>query len=116
MNAHEGAPQDLGSGSMKSLTRFFVAAALIITFAESASAASDGSVGATSTGTAGITLTVPEYVKVTSMNNFALGSWDGSSSLDANDNINIAGNDDQGTPTYKVTLTGSGAASECMGL
>ncbi len=74
-------------------------------------AASDGSIGATSTGTSTLSLTIPEYVVISGMANFAFGSWNGGAGLDSNDDIIISGNDDQTTPTYKVNIVGSGAAS-----
>lgn len=95
---------------MKTLCRV-LALAMLFTFTADCFAASDGTVGATSTGTSDITLTIPEYVIVRNMNDFALGSWNGTGAIDSNDDINIAGNDDQGTPSYQVTLSGSGAAS-----
>lgn len=95
---------------MKTLFRAVTLIALI-TLTTDAFAASDGTVGSTSTGQSTITLTIPEYVIVRNMNDFALGSWNGTAAIDSNDDISIAGNDDQGTPTYQVTLSGSGAAS-----
>jgi hypothetical protein len=77
----------------------------------SAYGATDGTVGATSTGTSTVSLTIPEYVIVRNMNDFAFGNWNGTSALDTNDDIAISGNDDQGTPSYQVTLSGSGASS-----
>lgn len=95
---------------MKTTIRILALAA-VLTFASDCFAASDGSVGATSTGQTTVTLTIPEYVIVTGMADLAMGSWSGSGNATDNEDIRIAGNDDQGTPTYQVTLTGSGAAS-----
>jgi hypothetical protein len=95
----------------KRLASLFSAIVCSAFVATPAFAASDGSIGGTSTGTSDLTLTIPEYVIVTGMNDFAFGSWDGTAALDLNDDISISGNDDQGTPSYSVTLTGSGTSS-----
>ena len=96
---------------MTRMNRILCIALLVGLLSNQAMAATDGDVGLTSTGTSTLSLTIPEYVKVSGMANFAFGSWDGASALDSNDDIIISGNDDQSTPTYEVTLTGSGAAS-----
>lgn len=71
-------------------------------------AATDGTVGTTSTGTSTVSLTIPKLVKIASMADFAFGTYAGTGALDSNDDVNIASNY---TGTYRVTLTGSGAAS-----
>jgi spore coat protein U-like protein len=77
----------------------------------SAFAASDGSIGTTSTGTSTVSLTIPELIQITGMADFAFGSYSGTGNFDSNDNVTISGNDDQAGPEYQVTATGSGAGS-----
>ncbi len=71
-------------------------------------AATDGSVGATSTGTSTISLTIPKLIRARSFSDFSLGTYSGTGDLNANDDLNISTNY---TGTYRVTATGSGAAS-----
>ncbi len=100
-----------GDTVMTWMKRLLTIALVLVAFSKQALAASDGSVGGTSTGTSTLSLTIPEYVKVSGMADFAFGSWNGSASLDSNDDIIISGNDDQASPTYSVNITGSGASS-----
>lgn len=72
-------------------------------------AASDGTLGATSTGTSLISVTVPNLIKVTGFADLALGAWSGSGAMDGNDNICVYTNKASGT--YRVTATGSGASN-----
>lgn len=95
---------------MKGLLKISLGVTLLLLSVTQAFAASDGTVGATSTGTADLTLTIPEYVVVSGMADFTFGSWNGTAALDLSDNIIISGNDDQASPTYKVNIVGDGAA------
>jgi hypothetical protein len=70
--------------------------------------AGDGSLGATSTGTSTIDLVIPDLVRITGVANLDLGSWTGAGNLTANDDVCVFRN---GTATYKITGSGSGAAS-----
>ena len=97
---------------MKKINVFIAAVSIAALSMSNAYAASDGAIGATSTGTSTVSLTIPEFVIVRNMNDFAFGSWTGgSAAFDSNDDIAISGNDDQGSAEYQVTLTGNGAAS-----
>lgn len=70
-------------------------------------AATDGTVGATSTGTATISVTLPKLVRIRGMRDFAFGTYTGTGALTDNENINVSSNY---TGTYSVTGRGSGAA------
>lgn len=70
-------------------------------------AASDGTLGATSTGTSTITVTVPNLIRITGMADFSFGTYSGSGDMDQNDNVCVYTNKASGT--YRVTASGSGA-------
>lgn len=89
------------------ISKFLKVAAFTLISA-SAFAATDGTVGTTSTGTSTVSLTIPKLVRITSMADFAFGTYTGTGALDSNDDVNVASNY---TGTYQVVLTGSGAAS-----
>lgn len=76
----------------------------------SAMAATDGTIGTTSTGTANISLTIPKLIRARSFADFSLGTYTGTGDLDGNDDLNISTNYGTGTRTYQVTPAGSGAA------
>lgn len=72
-------------------------------------AATDGTLGATSTGTSDISLTVPELILISGMADVSFGTWSGSGDLDGNEDVCIYTNKAAGT--YVVTATGDGAAN-----
>lgn len=74
-------------------------------------AASDGTVGATSTGTASVLMTIPKLIRARNFANFAFGNYVGSGDLNGNDNLRISTNYGTATRTYRVTASGSGAGS-----
>ena len=74
-------------------------------------AASDGSVGTTSTGTTVISATIPKLIRARSFADFNLGSYSGTGDVNANDDLNISTNYGTSARTYTVRATGSGAAS-----
>ena len=86
-----------------------VAAPIIITAAlmapYQAFAASQGSVGATSTGSVDIDLTVPQLARISALNDIALGTWTGTGGLSGSDSLCVWTT----TGAYNVTATGSGA-------
>ena len=95
---------------MKGLTKIFLGTAVFLLSVSQAYAASDGTVGLTSTGSSTLSLTIPEFVVISGMADFGFGSWNGTSALDLDDDVIISGNDDQASPTYKVNIVGNGAA------
>lgn len=72
-----------------------------------ATAATDGSLGTTSTGSSDISIEIPAYVRATGFANFSFGTWSGSGNFDSNDNVCIYSNSTGGG--YQVTATGEGA-------
>ncbi len=93
-----------------------MAARLIFIFAllflaNNATAASDGAIGTTSTGTSVITVTIPKLIRARSFADFAFGSYTGVGDLNMNDDLNISTNYGTAARTYRVTATGSGTAS-----
>ena len=81
---------------------------LAVLIASDVFAATDGTVGATSTGTATISVTLPKLVRVRGLRDFAFGSYTGTGDLTDNENINVSSNYTAGT--YRVRARGSGAA------
>ena len=71
-------------------------------------AATQGSLGATSTGTLNITATVNNLVQITNLNDIDLGTFTGTGNLTGNDTLCIYRN---GSGTYQITATGSGTGS-----
>lgn len=72
-------------------------------------AATDGSLGATSTGTTDLSLSISDMVRVTGMADFSFGNYGGSGTATLDDNICIYTNNPTGQ--YVVTATGDGAGS-----
>jgi hypothetical protein len=82
---------------------------LFLGFIRCAAAASDGTVGATSTGTANLSISIPGFVIIKGVANISLGTWSGSGDLSANDNVCVYTN--LGTAKYRVTATGNGSSN-----
>lgn len=85
-----------------------LAAAGILMTSAGAMAATQGTAGATSTGTAVVSVTIADIVQISDMNDFAFGTYSGTGNLNGTDNVCIYRN---GTGNYTVTATGSGAAN-----
>jgi hypothetical protein len=68
--------------------------------------ATDGTLGATSSGSVEISLTIPTLVRITDVQNLDLGTFTGSGDLSANDSVCIYTNLEAGT--YKITASGDG--------
>ena len=71
-------------------------------------AATDGTVGTSSSGTTDITLTIPDLIKVSGMTDIALGTWSGSGAKTGSDSICVY---DNSGGLYNATFTGNGTAS-----
>ena len=82
---------------------------LLATMIPTFSFAADGTLGTDSTGTSTVTVTVPDLVRITNISNRTFGTWDGSSTLNSNDDVCIYTN--KAAATYYVTATGDGAGS-----
>ena len=83
--------------------------AVLLTLTSAAFAASDGSLGSTSTGELDISITLPEVVRISDMDDLSFGTYDRSGNETANDNVCIYTNDAQAD--YRITLTGDGAGN-----
>ena len=60
-------------------------------------AATDGTLGTTSTGTSDITVTIPELILISGMADITFGTYAGTGDLDVNEDICIYTNKDAGT-------------------
>lgn len=85
-----------------------VAGHLLAAGASPVLAATQGSVGSTSTGSVAISATIPSLARITSLNDIALGSWTGSGGLSGSDNAICVWSSTGG---YSITATGSGASN-----
>lgn len=85
-----------------------LAATGILAVSSGAMAASDGTAGATSTGTAEVSVTIADIVQISDMNDFAFGNYSGTGNLSDTDDVCIYRN---GTGDYTVTATGSGTGN-----
>lgn len=90
------------------MKKLLLSLGLVALLATDAVAATDGTVGATSTGTSTISVTIPKLIRIRSMSDFTTGSYSGTGDIDQDDDVNVSVNY---TGTYQVTGTGSGAAS-----
>jgi len=72
-------------------------------------AATDGSLGASSTGDTDISLTVPDLVKIGGISDLAFGSYTGTGNISQDDDVCVWTN--VTTADYVVTASGSGTAS-----
>jgi hypothetical protein len=90
------------------LNKIVTGLAFAATFAASqAMAASDGTVGTTSTGTADVTLEIQDIVQISGVDNIGLGAWSGSGDLTGASEFCVYRSD---AGDYKLKLTtGSGS-------
>jgi hypothetical protein len=75
---------------------------------EKAMAATDGTLGATSTGTSAVSLTISPLYKISGIADIALGSYSGTGALTGNDDVCVYSN---GGTTYHVKVTDDTALS-----
>lgn len=88
---------------MKKLLALAAGTAVALTLSyDTYAATADGTLGATSTGTADVTLTIAEQFQISDMDAFAFGAYGGTGDLDANDDICVYHN---GDGSYRVTIT-----------
>jgi len=81
-------------------------AAILSSVTPLAYGASDGSLGATSTGTSVISVTVPNLIKISGMADIAFGTYSGTGDLNGNEDVCVYTNKASGT--YRVTGSGTG--------
>lgn len=91
---------------MKNTKQKFLAAgiaAVMAATAQHAYAASDGTLGATSTGTSIVSLTIGAVYQITGLADLALGTYGGAGDMTGNDDVCVYTNDVSGN--YNVTIT-----------
>jgi len=86
-----------------------ILAATLATLTCQALAATDGTLGATSTATSTVSLTIPQRYQITGISDFAFGNYSGSGDLTSNDDVCVYTNDS--TRQYKVRITDSSSLS-----
>lgn len=82
--------------------KVFTITAIAASTASSALAATDGSLGSTSTGDFDITITINELVRISGLSDVAFGTYGGTGILQDNQNICVYTND--AAADYKITL------------
>ncbi|MEM7079981.1 MAG: hypothetical protein AAF513_15275 [Pseudomonadota bacterium] len=77
-------------------------------------AASQGSIASNSGGTADVTLVLGLNARITGFDDFLFGTWDGSSTLSADDNICVgqSGTGIFGTGSYRILAQGDGDSGD----
>ncbi|PCI50421.1 MAG: hypothetical protein COB51_03350 [Moraxellaceae bacterium] len=93
---------------MKNIFKIAIAASLFASSSLVFAATADGTLGATSTGTSDVSLTIDEKFQISGMDTFSFGSWSGTGDLDANNSMCIYHN---GDGSYKITFTDNSAMS-----
>ncbi len=82
---------------------------LVVVSAGNAFAASDGTLGATSSGSTNVSLTVPELIRVSGIDNLTLNPYS-SGDVDLTTDVCIYTNDEDGQ--YDVTISGDGGPNQ----
>ena len=90
--------------------RALAACALLAIFASGAAqAATQGTLGATSTGTVTISATIPSRVQISGLSDFVFGTLDPTTDTSLSKNVCVWSN--TGTKGYNITATGNGGVS-----
>ena|ERR1022692_2236002 len=76
---------------------------------QGANAATQGTLGATSTGTSLVSLTIAAQYQITGLTDLALGAWSGSGNMTANNDVCVYTNDSTGN--YHTLVTDSSGTS-----
>ena len=92
---------------MRLLSVFSIILSMVVFYPDALFAASDGALGATSSGTSEVSVTIPPRVRVSEIDDLSLGTWNNGGSLSGNDDICIYTNQVGGT--YRVTFAGDGS-------
>ena len=71
-------------------------------------AATQGTLGSTSTGTANVTLTIPSLYRISGLTDLSLGTYSGSGTMTANEDVCVYSNVNG---TYRVNITGNSTLS-----
>jgi hypothetical protein len=94
---------------MKFGARALVAGMMMTAITATADAATQGSLGSTSTGTVGLSATIPARVQITGLSDLAFGTLDPSSAASSSENVCVWSN--TATKGYNLTATGDGGSS-----
>jgi hypothetical protein len=89
--------------------RALVAGAMMTAITTTADAATQGSLGATSTGTVGVSATIPARVQITGLSDLAFGTLDPSSAASSAENVCVWSN--TATKGYNLTAAGDGGSN-----
>lgn len=96
--------------NLKKITKYTLLAGMLAGFSLSATAATQGSLGTTSTGTTNISLTIPALVKISDLDDITLGTLSNiTSNVKGDTQACIYSNSAAGG--YRVTVTGSGTGN-----
>jgi hypothetical protein len=94
----------------KGFRKVLIAAAIATAFgAQGAMAATDGTLGATSTGTSLVSLSISQLYRISGMTDFAFGAYSGTGALTANHDVCVYTND--ATRAYHVVVTDNSGMS-----
>jgi hypothetical protein len=94
---------------MRRISTLLAAALAVTTLGGTANAATQGTLGATSTGTVSISASVPNRVRISGLSDVAFTNVD--PSVDASNAQNVCVWSNTATKGYRITATGSGAAN-----
>lgn len=89
-----------------SASAFALGAAFAVASVLPAGAASDGTIGGTSSGSLLVSLTVPQLVRISSLDDIDLGTFSGAGDVTGRDDVCVWST----TRGYRVTASGSGTA------
>jgi len=92
----------MGISGRKSLTVLLAIIVLVISSLRVGFAATQGTLGATSTGTSVVTLTIPALFRISGIGDLALGTYSGTGTMTANDDICVYSNS---SGNYRVRIT-----------
>lgn len=84
----------------------FLVSSLLLLAVSNGFAASDGSLGDTSTGSLSLSIEIPTKVRITGISDLNVGTFSGSGDLNVNDNVCVYTNAESGE--YKITASGNG--------
>ena len=79
---------------------------------QGAGAATQGTLGATSTGTAAVSLTIAQQYQISGLSDLAFGTYSGSGALTSNEDVCVYTNDT--TKNYHVLVTDSAGSFEVV--
>lgn len=94
-------------GNVKTIKKLLAVATITIACGTSAFAASDGTVGTTSTGSSDLSITIPELIQISNVADLALNPYTGTGNFSQSDAVCVYSNMTPGASAdYHVTVTG----------